>query len=101
MQAIAQGVQFRREKPMHTADDEAVLRMPLAEDGEGAQQAIQVLVRVEGGDRQKERLGAAAGGESKKMWIDADGTVRILAGGRRIPEAQVVRGGAGDGHDLA
>src|ERR1035438_9087523 len=52
LQAIAQRVQFRREEPMDAADDEAVLRMPFAEGGEGAQQAIQILVRVEGGDRE-------------------------------------------------
>src|ERR1035437_6071190 len=50
LKAIAQGMQFRREEPVEAADHEAVLRMPFAEGGEGAQQAIQILVRVQGRD---------------------------------------------------
>src|ERR1019366_3478193 len=61
LETVAEVVQLRREKTVHAADDEAVLGMPLGEDGEGAQQAIQILVRVEGGDRQEERLGTAVG----------------------------------------
>src|SRR5450759_2321728 len=70
MKAIAQGMQFRREEPVDAADHEAVLRMPFAEGGEGAQQAIQILVRVQGRDSEQERLGAAAGGQLEEVWID-------------------------------
>src|ERR1035441_3145974 len=71
LETVAEGVQLRREKTVHAADDEAILGMPLGEDGEGAQQAIQILVRVEGGDRQQERLGTAVGGEIEESRIDA------------------------------
>src|ERR1017187_1152477 len=75
--------------------------MPFGEDGEGAQQAIQVLVRVEGGDRQQERLGASLGGEIEESWIDAGEQGANSAGREAVPAAQVVRGGAGDGYDAA
>ena len=65
-EAVAEGVQFRREKAVDAADDEAVLGMPFGEGGEGAQQTVQILVRVEGGDSQQERLGTALRGEIER-----------------------------------
>jgi len=70
---IAQIVQRAGEEAVQPAHHQAEFRMGRAEPGEGAQQAIEVLVRMQRRNREQERFGTAAARDVEKNRIHAQG----------------------------
>ena len=82
-QALAQIVQRTREESVQPAYRQAELRPLAMEFGEGAQQAVQVLVRMQSGNRQQKRLGMAAAASSKKTGSTPSRATRTFFSGSR------------------
>ena len=83
-------MELRREKAVDAADDQAIFGMVFTEDGEGAQQAVEVFMRMEGRDGEQETLGSTARGEIEEAGSTPEGMVRSFDAGQAVPAHEIV-----------
>ena len=98
-QRIAQFVQRAAREAVQAARHQPELRPAAVEFRECAQQAVQVLVRMEGRDRQQKWLGRAAPADGEKLRAHAVRRYPHFRIRQAVAAPQVRRGGAGNRQD--
>ena len=75
--------------------------MRAVEFGEGPQQAVEILVRMQRGDGEQKRLGTAAPGEAEEDRFDAQRDYLEFRIGKTVTSPQIGGGGFGIGQNAA
>src|SRR5471032_218653 len=98
---IAKGQKLVGEETVDAAHHQAEFGMREAEFGEGPQQAVEVLVRMQRGDGEQKRLGTAAPGEAEEDRFDAQRDYLEFRIGKTVTSPQIGGGGFGIGQNAA